>query len=598
MYKYSLRRTIILIFLMVFCLSYKTAMAGEKKSFSKTITSGEAEYTIEVSGTANPENLEIVIENLGDEPVVDPRITVNSKYDWFDVNSMVAEITEGCKTDEEKAMAIWQWVHWKRFQRSPHDESANNPVRNMNGYGYGICGHTAAWIKALATAAGLKARVWEIAGHTVSEIFYDNGWHMLDGNVKVFYLSRDNRTVAGMEELMKDKWLIERTIHPRDPWVRQKDIAWRNREFVRYLITERDNWISDGYDSQALKDYKMSLTLMQGAKLSRWWEPKLGKFEGADKSPLVPQRYANGQLIWEPDLRKIDLYEYIDRGENITTRHRDGQDPAIHMAYLQDEMYRRPARFSLPVRSPYPVVGGQFWCTLVKEDGSGQASVSFGHPWKGERTSLYNFRWGEGEEKIELNLDPCIIKAGPVYDHYFTFHLRGNAKNNTQAGVDGFKVINDLQVSPHSLPALSLGKNVIRYRDSSHEGRKVRITHTWREVDNNSPPGKVSGALSPGDGKKVKGLTPVLKWAPATDADKEDKVSDYQVMISLRPDCRWQVSPTLYQSLGSDKCEWQVPESFLIPATTYYWRVRGRDSRGMVGPWGKIFSFQTAPGAN
>ena len=103
MCNYSLRLIIFLFFLMVFCLSYKNAMAGEEKTFSKIITTGEEEYTIEVSGTADPENLEIVIENLADEPVVDPRITVNGKYDWFDIHSMVAEITGGCKTDEEKA---------------------------------------------------------------------------------------------------------------------------------------------------------------------------------------------------------------------------------------------------------------------------------------------------------------------------------------------------------------------------------------------------------------------------------------------------------------------------------------------------------------
>jgi len=185
------------------------------KEYSIVVTKPEAEYTIDVQGTMDPENVEIDIENLGDQPVVNPRMTVNGAYDWYDVKSMVKEITRGCETDEEKALAIWSWVHWKRFQREAHDDSSLNPVRGLNGYGYGICGHTSAWLKCLFTAADLKARVWEITGHTVSEAFYNGAWHMLDGNVKVFYLDRDNRTIASLATLEQDKWLINQIISKR-----------------------------------------------------------------------------------------------------------------------------------------------------------------------------------------------------------------------------------------------------------------------------------------------------------------------------------------------------------------------------------------------
>ena len=585
---------------LIFSVSAAAAEKNELRTFSRVITEDQAEYEIEVGGTIDPENVEIKIENLGDTPVIDPRITVNGLYDWYDVNSLVKEITVDCTTDEEKALAIWEWLHWKRFQRSPHDESALNPVRDMNCYGYGICGHTSAWIKALATAAGLKARVFEITGHTISEVYYNGGWHMLDGNVKVFYLARDNRTIASLAELEQDSWLIERTIHPRDPWVRQTDLPDRNRQFVHYLVTDRDNIEGDHYDSEALKDYNMSCTLKQGETLIRWWSPRLGKFEGRDKNPLVPERYANGRLIWEPDLKKTDLSEYIDVILNVATRQQDGQDPAIHIKHLQDKLYSRPSRFLLPIHSPYPVVGGQFRCGLVKEDESGMAAVSFGHPWKGGTGDLYTFRWGSGTQDIELDLDPSILKASPAYTYYLCFTLKGRAESDspTQAGLDWFKSVSDLQVSPHSLPALSLGRNVIRYRDSGATGRKkLRITHTWREISDNRAPGRVTRAVFPPESEETGSLSPILKWRPASDKDSGDKVVDYQVMVSPRPGCRWPLSPTLYQNVGSAECEWMVPESFLNPGTSYYWRVRARDSRGAIGPWSKVFSFRTSAGA-
>ncbi len=580
---------------LVFQVSAAAAEEGELKTFSRVIDEAEAEYVIEVGGTLDPENVRIEIENLGDTPIKDPRITVNGDYDWYDINSMVGEITADCTTDEEKALAIWQWVHWKRFQRSPQDKSSLHPVRAMNGYGYGICGHTAAWLKALWKAAGLQARVQEIWGHTVSEVYYNGGWHMLDGNVKVFYTSRDNRTIAGLAELEKDAWLIERTIHPRDPWVRRSDPPSRNKEFVRYIVTARDNYEEEGYDSEIEKSYDMSYTLKPGEKLIRWWQPVLGKFEARDKRPLVPQRYANGRLVWEPDLEKVDVLDYLNVIENVTTRHRNGQDPAINIEELHDKNYTRPARFAIPVQSAYPVIGGRFWCKLVKDPGGASASVFFGEPSWGQG-NLYTFRWGSGAQDIEVDLDHNILENAPVYNYQVGITLKGNAEARppAQAGVEWFKSVSDLQVSPHSLPALARGRNVIRYRDSSPDSREVRITHTWRENSGSHAPEQVTRAVSPANSATVKRLSPILKWYPAADPDDGDSVVDYQVMVSLRPDCRWPVSMTLYQNVGSAECEWKVPESFLNPGTTYYWRVRARDGSGEVGDWGEIFSFKTS----
>ncbi|HUU29992.1 MAG TPA: transglutaminase domain-containing protein [archaeon] len=581
---------------LVGCFSVPGLFAGEVKTFSKVITGPEEEYVVEVGGTLDPENVEIVIENLGETPVADPRMTVNGLYDWYDVNSMVKEITAGCTTDEEKAMAIWEWVHWKRFQRSPQDESSLHPVRAMNGYGYGICGHTAAWLKALWTAAGLEGRVQEIWGHTINEVYFNGAWHMLDGNVKVFYLGRDNRTIASLAELEKDGWLIERTIHPRDPWVRQPDPPGRNEEFVRYIVSSKDNYLEHGYDSEIGKDYNMSYTLKPGEELIRWWGPELGKFEGRDKQALVPQRYANGRLVWEPDLEKIDVRDYLNVIENVTTRHRNGQDPAINIAELHDRNYTRPSRFTIPIQSAYPIVGGRFWCKLVKDPGGASASVFFGEPsW--DRGNLYTFRWGSGAQDIEVDLDHNILQSAPCYNYDIGFTLKGNAESRkpAQAGVDWFKSVTDLQVSPHSLPALSRGRNVVRYRDSSRgAAKKVRITHKWREIDDNHAPGRVTGAVSPKSSEEVNSLAPTLKWSQAKDEDAGDSAADYQVLVSLRPDCRWPVSMSLYRNVGSARSEWKVPESFLNPGTAYFWKVRARDSRGAVGEWGEIFSFKTS----
>jgi hypothetical protein len=569
------------------CLLLIATGAQAQKMIKQVVIGDKAdfEYVIEVDGTL-------------DTPVVNPRITVNGLYDWHDAKSMTDEITRGCSTDQEKALAIWWWVRYRTYQRAPNDESALHPVRALNGYGYGICGHIAAWMKCLWTAVGLKARVYELSGHTVSEVYYNNAWHMFDGNAKVFYLDRDNKTIASLSTLEHDKGLIERAIHPPElePWFIGPDPPERNKDFVRYIISYKDNYEEHDYDSEITKDYSMAMTLKPGEKLVRWWRPKLSKYESRDERAEVPQIYSNGQLVWEPDLNRIDVRPYLSTPihGNITTRARDGRGMAIQVADLQDELNARPSFFSIPIESPYPIVGGRFSCTLVKEGSSklDSASISFG-PQGWHPGNLYEYRWSRGPQIVNLDFDSRILKQGATYKYSLGFALRGNAESYppTQCGVEALRSETDLQVSPHSLPALSLGKNVVGFRHESPLPVRILVTHKWRETRDRRAPGTVNIAVTPEDRGEVETLAPVLKWNSIADGEL---ATDYQVMVSLRPDCRWPISTTLHQNVGSAKTEWKIPESFLNPGTDYFWKVRARSTRGDIGEWGRIFSFKTS----
>jgi hypothetical protein len=169
-------------------------------------------------------------------------------------------------------------------------------------------------------------------------------------------------------------------------------------------------------------------------------------------------------------------------------------------------------------------------------------------------------------------------------------NLRGNAKAKppTQAGLDHFRSVTDLQVSPHSLPALELGRNVVRFRSEQGGAVKVRITHRWREIDDRRPPPPVESAVGPADGAEVPNLAPTLEWRASSGAE------DYQVMVSLRQDCRWPLSPALHQNVGFARTSWTLPATFLNPGTAYYWKVRARDSQGNIGAWSRVFRFTTA----
>ena len=162
------------------------------------IKSRKHSYSVKVGGTRDPENHAIIIENAGTTYVDNPRVRVNSQCDFYDTRTILRDTLRGFRTDEEKALALCYLFEGRRFQRGNGDRHGVCPPVMFGVYGYGICGTTAACFDALCAAAGLKSRYWEINHHTVTEVFYNGACHMLDGNVPVFYLKRDNLTVASM----------------------------------------------------------------------------------------------------------------------------------------------------------------------------------------------------------------------------------------------------------------------------------------------------------------------------------------------------------------------------------------------------------------
>lgn len=461
---------------LIFCccaglLGFPAHGAAQNKSFSRVITTGEDEYVIEVDGTLDPENVEITIENIGGVPVVDPRISVNGKYDWFDEESILREVLADPEldTDEEKALALWEWVLFKRFQRLPSGRRATNPIAGLNGYGYSLCGHTAAWLKGLGTAAGLKVRIYQICGHTINEFYYNDAWHMIDGNAKHFFLNRDNLTVASMKQLEQDQDLVRRAFFIPEPWSREPSYAIHDK-WVTMFGSYKDNYLDSSYDKYIFNGSTMSYSLRPGEKLVRWWKPELHSWEGRNRRKDAPLQYANGQLVWEPDPAKVDLHDFIDIIDNITTSHRDGVAPAVHIEDLHDRYRQQASRFALDVASPYPIIGGQLFCRLFRGGATPNdlVSVSFGPPPRGAGI-LFTFTRGSGSRDLEADLDSHILASGSVSSYKVGFTLKGDAEAvpPTQSGLESFRLETDLQVSPHSLPALSLGKNIVRYRDSS-----------------------------------------------------------------------------------------------------------------------------------
>ena len=61
----------------VFCFLISVAGVAVGKEHAQVITVNDYTYQVDVGGFRDPINETIIIENLGDKPLVNPRITVN-----------------------------------------------------------------------------------------------------------------------------------------------------------------------------------------------------------------------------------------------------------------------------------------------------------------------------------------------------------------------------------------------------------------------------------------------------------------------------------------------------------------------------------------
>ena len=551
------------------------------------ITSRKHTYEVEVKGTRSPVNHSIIIENAGKGYVINPRVRANDQSDWLDVETMLRDTLKGFRTDEEKAIALCYLFEGTRFQRSNVDRHSVHPVVLLGSYGYGICGHTAAALDALAHAAGFRSRHWEINHHTVMEIYFDGAWHMLDGNISVFYLKRDNRTIASMADLENDPDLVGRT----------QPLGGKPHSEVRnWYTTKKYHYHYPTQNRHAVAERSLGYTLRPSERLERYWH-KTYKYHDQVHNPAAPRTYANGKFILELDLTRTNVLDWLRKqytyAKNLKwTR---GRSPALRVDRLQIPVYDQASGLVFDVRSPYVIVGGKLCLRMHKSGSSERDEISvrvIPYGTGREATTLYQ-AMETGDFDVELDLargiQPWGNEGNYFYEVVVSMQASGETKPPGVTGLDELRLESDVQVAPKALPALRLGTNVLTYTDESEKSRDVRVIHVWKERTEGKPP-RAPRALSPAKGQRVGTLAPTLRWRQP---EGNDDIVDYQIMVSRWPHCRLPHCANLYGTLGRNDARFDVPPGWLTPRTTFYWKVRAKDSVGDWSAWSDVAAFRT-----
>ena len=141
--------------------------------------------------------------------------------DCSSLSNIVATITRGCKSNDDKAIAIYNFMNLTHYHFKGPNQPGGLPVlKEINSYGWSLCGSLHSEESALWRAAGWDWRFVGWDGHTTAEAGYDGKWHYLDIFLRFYAWMPDGkggRTIAGEDDLNnKPKALIE-DVYTLDP---------------------------------------------------------------------------------------------------------------------------------------------------------------------------------------------------------------------------------------------------------------------------------------------------------------------------------------------------------------------------------------------
>ena len=498
-------------------------------------------------------NRSVRMENVGETDVVNPWLS-NGRNNFRSLDDIVAAAESAGMSDAEKAFALWfqELRHRYHFGGVDNNELCD-PVKVFNVYGHNTCGNDSICLAGLWRKAGLKAAPARAVGHCISQAFYGGAWHFFDGDLHAVYLMRDNETVAGEQDIVRDHDLVKRghtqgILFPDSRASEEGEAALY--VFERAVTGERN----------CKGDTTLNMTLRPGEALVwRWGHLDPPKCQGGSK-PLYPDMICNGLWEYRPDFSKERWQKGADKVEGVKA----GADGLTAEA-------GKTGTIVWTIRSPYVFVGGR----LETEGLGAKFAISFD---------------GKSWSDVGESMDKLFLSPGPGrYQYQLRCQLSGDA------GLKRLAVVNDLQMAPLCLPEMAVGENAFAYTDQTPGERKVRITHEWVERSASRPPEAPPSAVYPPDGGESDGTDFAFRWNPPKDPDG-DGIADYHFELSNRADLKWPLSMSFYtlvsRTADKGKAQYTLPcAGLLAPERRYFWRVRAKDAKGVWGPWSGTWSF-------
>jgi hypothetical protein len=348
---------------------------------------------------------------------------------------------------------------------------------------------------------GLDVRGWNLNGHCVSEIYYDNAWHLLDA-AYINYFPKPDGKLAGVEELKAaaKEW------YDKNPGYLgnggklnqfMKNSGFKNGPALFAACPTFDEngasgcalcsgWQSamtnyDGskgtpnvYDHGYWQGFQVNTQLRKGERLVRNWSNQGNKLPMPKGLPaeFLDLKVGQGVLAYSAKLGDLGngrighgRHEYdlpladgSFRGgalvaENLATSSEDKASPALHAKDPE-----KPATLIFRMQSGYLYLTGEATIKAVVGD-SGEIAVSISMDNGLDWTDVAKIT-SSGEQTLDLKKFVSLR-----YDYRLKVTLKGKG-----TGVDSLKLGHDILHSQRPLPALGQGENSITFSAEPSEG--------------------------------------------------------------------------------------------------------------------------------
>jgi hypothetical protein len=406
----------------------------------RVISSPDDDFTVSVGGDWQPlmESLTFELADTADATTAIPRWRANDNVVPFSVQDLNATLAPDVSDESQRAFEVFQYAlattnyfdaHYCETLPERHRPRVSYTlVKALNIYPFDQCGPLNHTLRKLFLTAGISSQNAPGTHHQFEQAFYQGGWRLFDLSPRVYWLNRDNTTVAGRPDFEDDLYL-----------------KLRQGSSVQSALPGRRE--SFGLSTPE-RPHAMEFPLRPGEQVRFGWQNEGRWFElTEDRQPIplskVPPYFGNGTIDFQPvrgsEAMEADNLDFIRQSEG-------GQ-------MLRAKKPQQAASLVYRLRCPYILSAasaqGQ-WSAARR--GAIRASLSFDNG----RT------WAEVWRNTELH-GAWNLDIGSQIAARYAYWLRIDFEPDGNATLSDFHVRTTFVVSPLSLPeTLRLGDNRIQ----------------------------------------------------------------------------------------------------------------------------------------
>lgn len=408
-------------------------------------------------------------------------VTTNAQPNCWRVDALVKDVVKGATTDREKALALYRFgmeriIHFNG-PIEQGDLYVTDPTKIVGVYGYALCGNNSGAMNGLYEAAGLKARVRWLKYHEVPEVWFENRWNYLDSDMFGYVYLDDGKTIACVDDLVKDADLFVRQKNPPEPYFpfdRKSDMAGTFRNafnrknyhahpdtHLMRLGLRAGESVRMFYRPQDRFYLREGLPYNLGATYLDYWTlgpVRKGSLALTDESPAA---YGNARFDYRPQLKSAAF-----RNENPEIRDVvpcEGKQAATLCAAPGVT-----ASMTIAVNTPFIIAGLQN--DLSNLDDSSEGAVISGRFWRlreEDRNVIsvsvdHGNTWHEVWKNRLLGAIPFRVDVTPLVEGYSGYLVKFewiDTYREDRAGVSDLAFETWTELSPMALPRLVKGEN-------------------------------------------------------------------------------------------------------------------------------------------